>query len=48
MKKKRLVIEVNEEFHAKVKAQALKRNITIRKWVVRAILQALKVEEKYE
>jgi hypothetical protein len=39
---------VTEEFHAKIKAMAIKRNITIRKWVVRAILQALKIEEKYD
>lgn len=48
MKKKRLVIEVNEDFHKRIKAIAALRNITIRKWVVRAILQALKNEEKYE
>jgi len=47
-RKKRLIVEVDEEFHAKVKAKALERNITIRKWIVRAILQALKQEEKYE
>jgi hypothetical protein len=48
MKKKRLVIEVTEEFHERVKKISLKRNITIRKWVVRAILQALQQEEKHE
>lgn len=40
----RLVIEVDEDFHAKVKRRATERNITIRKWVVRAIDQALKRE----
>jgi len=48
LKKKRLIVEVDEEFHAKIKTKAQSRNITIRKWIVRAILQALKQEEKYE
>ncbi len=48
LKKKRLIVEVNEEFHAKIKSKALARNITIRKWLIRAILQALKQEEKYD
>lgn len=43
--KKRLVIDVDEDFHKKIKIRATERNITIRKWVVRAITQALKREE---
>jgi hypothetical protein len=45
MKKKRIIIEVNEDYHAKVKIRAIERNITMRKWVVRAIDLALKREE---
>lgn len=46
--KKRFVIEVDEEFHKKIKERAKIRNITLRLWVLRAIKQALKQEEKYD
>lgn len=45
---KRLVIDINEEMHTKIKIHAAKRNISIRKWAIRAILKAIKDEEQYE
>lgn len=45
---KRIVIEVSNEIHIKIKMHATKRNITIRKWALRALLKAIKEEEKYE
>jgi predicted HicB family RNase H-like nuclease len=48
MKTKRIVLDVSPEDHAKVKIQAIKRNISMRTWVLRAINQALKQEEKFE
>lgn len=45
--KKRLNIEVDELTHQAVKEIALKRNITIRKWIIRVIIEALKKEQQY-
>lgn len=44
---KRFVIDVDDEFHKKVKDRAKERNITLRKYILRAILQALKQEDKF-
>ena len=46
--KKRFVIEVTEEFHKKIKDRAKKRNIALRKWILKAIVFALKQEEKFD
>lgn len=48
IKKKRVNIEVDEKFHAEVKSRAALRNITISKWVMRAILEQIKREKQYE
>ena len=48
MIKKRFVIEVNDEFHQEIKKRAQEKNITLRKWILRAIIQQIKTEEKYE
>lgn len=45
--KKRLVIEVMEETHKAIKLRAGMRNISMRKWVMRAIIHALKQEDSY-
>lgn len=47
-KPKRIVLEVPEDLHTQVKVRAAKRNIPIRTWVIRAIVAAIKEEEKYE
>jgi predicted HicB family RNase H-like nuclease len=45
---KRLNIQIDEELHKEIKRRALERNITLRKWVLRAIKQAIKYEEQYD
>jgi predicted HicB family RNase H-like nuclease len=46
--KKRFVIEVDDKFHEEIKKRAEDKQITLRKWILRAILQQIKIEEKYE
>lgn len=41
---KRLVLEVPKELHKNIKTRALVRNITMRKWVVMAIVEQIKRE----
>jgi hypothetical protein len=38
MKNKRLVIEISEEEHQRIKEEALKRNMTISKLVMQSLL----------
>lgn len=45
--KKRLSVEVDELTHQAVKTLAAQRNITIRKWIIRVIIEALKKEQQY-
>lgn len=45
---KRLNVELRIDLHCKVKEEAAKRNITMRKWIVRAINAALKLEQQYK
>lgn len=45
---KRLLINISEEQHAAIKNRAANRNITLRKWVTRAILEAIKKEQAFE
>lgn len=45
---KRLVIDLSTEEHVEIKTRAALRNITIKKWVMRAIMEALKKEKQYE
>lgn len=44
---KRLVIDMPDALHHKIKEQALWRNVTIRKYVIQAILMRMKNDEKY-
>jgi predicted HicB family RNase H-like nuclease len=46
--KKRLVIEVDDRMHETIKDRANHRHVTIRKWVLRALLEAIKKEQQYE
>ena len=45
---KRLNIEIDEELHKEIKLRALERNITLRKYILRAIKQQIKYEQQYE
>lgn len=47
-KQKRLVVDMSQEEHKRIKACATDRNISIKKWVMRAILKALEAENKYK
>jgi len=44
---KRLVIELPSALHQKIKEQALWRHITVRKYVLQAILMRMKNDEQY-
>ena len=46
--RKRLVLDIDEELHKEIKRRALERNITLRRWVLRAIKQQIKYEQQYE
>lgn len=46
MKKKRFIIEVNDEWHQKVKIHTVERNISIRAWIMQAIVALVKQEEE--
>ena len=45
---KRLTIDINEEMHKQIKMLAIKRNITLRTWLVRLIVNGIQEEKKYE
>lgn len=45
---KRLIIEVPADTHKVIKLKATERNISIRAWVSRAIVEQLKKEKQYE
>ena len=45
---KRLLINIDEKSHTLFKLSAAKRNITLRQWVYRALVEALRKEESYE
>jgi predicted HicB family RNase H-like nuclease len=41
---KRLVLEITKDLHANIKSRAAVRNITMRKWVMMAIVEQIKRE----
>ena len=45
-KPKRLTVDIPEELHAEIKSSAAFRNITIRTWIIRVIVSALRKEEE--
>jgi len=45
---KRLNIEIEEELLKNVKIRAIEKNITLRRWILRAIIQQIKQEEQYQ
>jgi len=48
VKQKRLVIDVDEELHTKIKSEVVQKNISIRKWVLRLVVAELKRLESYK
>jgi len=46
MSPKRLTIEISDELHRLVKQRVAARGISIRKWLLAAIVQQLKKEEQ--
>ena len=45
---RRINMEVPDEIHDRVKLAGIKHNCSITKWVLRAIVQQLKIEEQYK
>jgi len=48
MEKKRLSLDISKELHKKIKIRAAIRNISMLRWISRAIMKAIKEEEKYD
>jgi predicted HicB family RNase H-like nuclease len=46
--KKRLVAEIPPEIHKEIKIQAAFGNMTMRKWVIRAIIEKIQRDKKYQ
>ena len=46
--KKRLAMFLPAKLHKEIHKRAIERNITMTKWIVRAIQERLKIEESYE
>lgn len=44
---KRVTVEVPSEFHKELKAQCVFRNVTIQKYVIRAIAEQLAKDKQY-
>lgn len=44
---KRLLLEVPEEIHKEVKSRAIFINISMRKWILQAILEKMAKEDQY-
>jgi len=45
---KRLSLDISDELHQEIKIRAAKRNITMKKYIVRSILDLIKKEKEYE
>lgn len=45
---KRIIVDVGDELHLAVKSRAALRNVSMRTWVVRALVAAITKEEWYE
>jgi hypothetical protein len=44
---KRVTIEVDKEFHAKIKIEATMRNMTIKDYMMQTVLERIARDEKY-
>lgn len=45
---KRLSVDMTPELHQQIKARAVFRNTTIRKYIIEAVIERIKNEEKYQ
>lgn len=45
---KRLLIDIPDQLHEEIKKRAATRNITMRKWVIRAVMRVIEEEKKYD
>lgn len=45
---KRLVVDLPEGIHTEIKKLALERGITMRRWVLRALIDKIKKESQYK
>lgn len=45
---KRITVKVSEEFHKEIKMRSLNRNITISRYILKALWEQIKREEIYE
>lgn len=48
IEKKKFIIELEEDIHKDIKRRCVERNITMRKWVLIAIIERIKREEGFE
>jgi predicted HicB family RNase H-like nuclease len=48
IKLKRLNIEIEDEIHAVIKISSAMRGISIKKWVLRAIMKQIELEKTFE
>ena len=46
--KKRFLIELTDDIHKNIKRRCLDRNITMRRWILTAIIERIKTEEGFE
>lgn len=47
-KSKRLVIEVPNDLHIEIKMRAVQRGITLKKYIIRSVMETIKKEKSYE
>ena len=45
---KRLLLNVSDELHKEVKSRAVYKNISMKKWILQAILEKIKKENQYQ
>ena len=48
MRKKRFVVEIDEDMHYEVASRAAVRNVSIRKYILQALIARIKAEKSYE
>lgn len=47
-KPKRILLDNTPEFHAEIKSRAAARGVTIKAYVIRAIIEQIKRDQQYE
>ena len=48
IEKKALKVDINERLHKEIKTRAAFKGLTIKKWITNAIIEHIKLEEKYQ